>query len=65
MKQLQQGYEAVTKSLVEFGYPDTTPAMVREIHEAMKAGKEIPHGIIGRFAEGQIKDYPEIFGQID
>ena len=63
---LNQGYDAVAKNLVDFGYPDTTPKMVREIHEAMKEGKteeDLPHGIIGRFAEKQIVEYPSIFGK--
>ena len=61
---LNQGYEAVAKSLVEFGYPDVTSKMIQEIHEAMKEGKtedDLPHGIIGRFAEKQIGEYSQIF----
>lgn len=52
-------YAAVAKSLVEFGYPDVTGAMVAEVHAAMKAGEELPHGIVGMFAEGQLRDLEE------
>lgn len=48
--------EAVARSLREFGYPDVIAAMVGEILTAYLAGKRgnnLPHGIIGIFAEGQ------------
>ena len=50
---------SVAKSLREYGYPDTSAAMIADVFEAMKAGKqdaELPHGIIGRFAESQLRD---------
>ena len=50
-------YETIARSLREFGYPDATAATVRETHAAMKSGEGIPHGIVGRFAEGQLIDY--------
>ncbi len=52
--------EAVARNLRDFGYPDATGAMIREVWEAMKAGKsgsDLPHGIIGMFAESQINDH--------
>ncbi len=55
----KQVYEAVAKSLREFGYPDTTGAMIKETHDAMlegKTGADLPHGVVSRFAEDQLKD---------
>ncbi|WP_315922453.1 hypothetical protein [Mesorhizobium sp. SP-1A] len=51
--------EAVSKGLVDFGYPDSTPEKVDEILAAYvdgKRGVELPHGILGRFAESQLED---------
>lgn len=59
---LQRGYEAVARNLREFGYPDVTAGMVAEIHDAMKSGKELPHGVIGMFAKSQMEERPDIFG---
>ena len=64
MTTLEQGYEAVATMLREFGYPDATADMVREVHAAMLEGKEwpdLPHGVIGGMAEGHIKNYSHIF----
>lgn len=61
---LDQGFEAQAKSLREFGYPDVTAKMVKEIHDAwIKKTKKLPHGVIGRFCEAAFKDYPQIFGK--
>lgn len=52
-------YTAIARNLREFGYSDVTWKMVEEVHEAMKQGKrkfDLPHGIIGPFAENQIND---------
>ena len=59
---LTKGLEAAAKGLVEFGYPDATAAMIREAHTAWQAGEDLPHGIIGMFAERSFDDHPEIFG---
>lgn len=51
--------EAVSKALVDFGYPDCSPEKVDEILTAYvdgKRGGELPHGILGRFAESQLED---------
>lgn len=50
-------YEAIAKSLREYGYPDVTAAMVEEIHEAKRAEEAVlPHGIVGMFADSQLDD---------
>ena len=52
-------YEAIAKSLREYGYPDTTAAMIKETHDAMiegKTGADLPHGVVGRFAADQLTD---------
>jgi len=49
----------VAKGLQDWGYPETTTAMVREILDAWLAGKrgdDLPHGVIGAFAESQFNE---------
>lgn len=56
--------EAVARNLRDFGYPDAKGPMIREVWEAMKQGKtkfDLPHGIVGMFAESQINDHREKF----
>lgn len=51
--------EAISSRLVDFGYPDCSPEKVDEILSAYiegKRGVELPHGILGRFAESQLED---------
>lgn len=56
------GFESVARSLREFGYPDATAAMVKDIYAAMKRGdRTMPHGIVGMFAESQIKEVGKAF----
>ena len=62
-KMLTKACDAVARNLVDFGYRDVTGAMIREIYDAMKAGKPLPHGVIGKFAESQIRDHPQYFGE--
>jgi hypothetical protein len=61
MTQLTEAYAAVAGSLKEFGYPDVTTEMIREIHDAIKAEAPLPHGVIGRFARDQIEEYASLF----
>lgn len=59
---LDDGMNAVARNLVEFGYPDVTGKMIREIYDAWLAGKrwpDLPHGIVGAFAERQFEDNKE------
>jgi len=59
MPKREQVYPAIAKSLVEFGYPDVTAEMIREIHLAKidgKSGDDLPHGVIGMFAESQLDE---------
>jgi hypothetical protein len=54
---LDNAMEAVARSLREFGYPDVTAKMIREIFDAWDAGtKPLPHGVIGMFAERQFEE---------
>lgn len=49
-------YEAIAHTLRDFGYWNTDLHMIREVHEAMLAGADLPHGLLGRLASDQIKD---------
>lgn len=49
-------YRAIARNLREFGYPDVTAAMVEDVHEALRDGEDLPHGIIGMFAKGQLEE---------
>jgi hypothetical protein len=56
---LADAMEAVARSLREFGYPDVTAAMIREIYDAWEAGRrfpDLPHSVIGGFAERQFEE---------
>lgn len=53
---LMDGMEAIARNLRDFGYADVTAAMVREVYDAwLRGGRfpNLPHGVIGAFAEGQ------------
>lgn len=52
--------DAVARNLREFGYRDVSGPMIEDVWQAMKAGKtgsDLPHGIVGQFAESQITDH--------
>lgn len=52
-------YKAIARSLVEFGYPDVTPAMIADVRVAYDCGRrgvDLPHNVIGMFAECQIEE---------
>lgn len=56
---LGDAMEAVAKSLWDYGYPDVTAMMIREIYDQWKTGKrfpDLPHGVIGGFAESQFEE---------
>lgn len=53
---LNNAMEAVAKSLRDFGYPDADAQKMREVFDAWKDGKELPHGILGMFAERQFEE---------
>jgi hypothetical protein len=60
---LNQGMEAVARNLREFGYPDVTAVMIRDIYDAWLMGKrypDLPHGIIGGFAERHMETLAEL-----
>jgi hypothetical protein len=51
--------EKVADSLREFGYKSVTTAHIREVLDAWLEGKresELPHGIVGMFAEKQFEE---------
>lgn len=53
----------LSKSLIEFGYPDATPDKMADIYDAFKTGKrfpDLPHNILGGFAESQLKEVAEL-----
>jgi len=55
--------DGIAKALREFGYPDCTAEMVGDVYDAYKTGKrfpDLPHGIIGGFAESQIKEVEDL-----
>lgn len=49
-------YEAIARSLREFGYSDVTAEIVRETDEHFG---EHPHGIVSMFAEKQLTEARE------
>ena len=52
-------FETVAQSLRTFGYPSATAQMIKDTWDAMESGKEghdLPHGIIGMFAESQLNE---------
>lgn len=54
---LDKAMESVASSLREFGYPDVTAKMIREIYDAYERGDEkLPHGVIGMFAKRQFDE---------
>lgn len=52
----QPVYNAIARNLREFGYSDVSGRMVREVHDAMRSGSELPHGIVGMFARKQLQE---------
>jgi hypothetical protein len=54
-----QTHAAIARNLREFGYRDTTTAMVREIHKAMLDKVAIPYDIVGMFASQQVQEAQE------
>lgn len=55
--------DAISRSLVEFGYPDCTPAQMTDVIDAYvdgKRGHDLPHDVLGIFAERQLNDLVEI-----
>ena len=61
---LQRGFDACAKGLTEFGYKGDTADMIKEAHDRWKRGEEQPT-IIGKLAERDFNECPEIFGTKD
>lgn len=62
MALLDDGLEAVAKSLQEFGYPDSNVELIRDAYETWISGKEVKGDIVKMMAVGQFEEYPQIFG---
>ena len=56
--------EAVARSLRDFGYPDASAQMVSDTYDAIRDGKDVPHGIVGAFAAEQIKGERALFDML-
>ena len=57
--------KSISAGLIEFGYPDASPELIREIYDAYKLGKrfpDLPHGVLGGFAERQLDELQEALG---
>lgn len=52
-------YTLIARALRDFGYPNVTPTMIAEVHLAMRAKNDIPHGVVGMFAQSQLTDAEE------
>jgi len=64
---LTDAMEAIAKSLRDFGYRDATAVMIREVYDAWISGKrasDLPHGIVGMFAEQQIAEHAEMLASL-
>lgn len=61
--QASKVYKSIAANLREFGYPDVTADMIRETDKAIAAGAELPHGIVGMFAQRQLDDLREQGGE--
>jgi hypothetical protein len=64
---LNQGMEAVARNLREFGYSDVTAVMIRDVYDAWLMGNrypDLPHGIIGGFAERQFEENGEALAKL-
>lgn len=64
---LSDAMEAVARNLREFGYPDVTRTMIREIYDQWVTGErypDLPHGIIAGFAERQFADHAELLASL-
>jgi hypothetical protein len=57
-------YEAIARSLREFGYSDVTAQMVKETDEARKRGapETEPYGIVSMFARRQLDGAAKAIG---
>lgn len=51
----QHVYEAIAADLRDFGYTTATADQIRDVHQSVQNGEPLPHGIIGMFAEKQIR----------
>lgn len=59
---LEQGFAACAAGLREFGYSGVSAEQIKAAHERWRKGEDQP-GIIGKFAERDFDERPEIFGE--
>lgn len=51
------GCASIARDLREFGYPDVTAEMVREVVEAYRRGDpKMPHGVVGIIIKSKMDD---------
>lgn len=48
-------YSAIARSL-RASYPSVTVDQVRDVHQALKHDKPVPHGIVGMFISTALKE---------
>lgn len=56
---------SISKSLIDFGYPDADTEVCGQIYDAFKEGKrfpDLPHGVLGGFAESQLSELQSALG---
>ncbi|MBN7755450.1 hypothetical protein JYP46_01320 [Nitratireductor aquimarinus] len=54
---------AISRSLIEYGYPDASPEVISEVYDAFRDGvrfPDLPHDVIGGFAEKQLQELQDI-----
>lgn len=59
---LQQGFNAQSRALTDFGYPDATPELVRQHYEVWKRGNRLDD-VIFQFNAEAFDEHPAIFGK--
>ena len=59
---LSEGLKAVSRALIEFGYPDADETKIAAAHERWKRRQE-PADIVEMFAVKEFDERPEIFGE--
>jgi hypothetical protein len=52
----QRAYLAIARNLREFGYDGVSANMIRDVDEAIQAGRPLPHDIVGMFAKRQLEE---------
>jgi hypothetical protein len=48
-------YWTIAREIQKAGYQHVTGPMIADIHSALEAGDDLPYGIIGTLAKGQLE----------